>query len=199
LTAFRCATVCQGQAPSGKLQDSSPYRVILTRLEPVGHSQFPTECWVMNFGVDRNAKRAVHSASCLFVFINRRSFQTVLHSIVCDPSLTLSFLLPRLKLRAGAPCALARLSPCCVAELFRRRNTNSFAANRSFRFTPRMNSGGPHREQRTSCVLWPPRILSDARFPQHACKGALPPLTPTKEGTDPLCWILSLSSAGGRA
>jgi hypothetical protein len=45
-------------------------------------------------------------------------------------------------------------------------------------------------ERRTSCVLYIPRIPRDARYSQHACKGALPPLTPTKEGASPLCWIL---------
>jgi len=56
-------------------------------------------------------------------------------------------------------------------------------------FCPVMNKV-PYVARRTSCVLWPPRILTDARCPQHACKVALPPLTPTKERASPLCWIL---------
>ena len=54
--------------------------------------------------------------------------------------------------------------------------------------SPVMNAR-PYRESGTSCVLWPPRILADARCPQHAWQG-FPPVHPTKEEACPLCWIL---------
>src|SRR5271157_2096740 len=54
--------------------------------------------------------------------------------------------------------------------------------------SPVMNEN-PYGEKRTSCVLWPPRILTDARCPQHAWQG-FQPVHPTKEGVCPLCWIL---------
>jgi|ERR1700733_10398444 len=56
----------------------------------------------------------------------------------------------------------------------------------------------PYKEQRTSCVLCIPRILTDARYPQHAWQG-FQPVHPTKERERPLCWILPLRATGGRA
>ena len=77
------------------------------------------------------------------------------------------------------------------------RSAFSFASNQRLRFIRRMNSKGPHSEQRTSCVLWPPRILADAQCPQHAWQG-FQPVHPTKEGANPLCWILPRQNHGGR-
>jgi hypothetical protein len=57
--------------------------------------------------------------------------------------------------------------------------------------------GGRYMGQRTSYVLWPPRILSDARCPQHACQGLSAPWTPTREGLPPLVWTLPAQARRG--
>src|SRR5665213_795430 len=88
---------------------------------------------------------------------------------------------------------------CCEGGTFRRRNTGKISCPGvilSIHF-PVMNRS-PYGDQRTSCVLYIPRILSDARYSQHAWQG-FHPVHPTKEGAGPLCWILPLLSARATA
>jgi len=59
------------------------------------------------------------------------------------------------------------------------------AAEVILRFTQPQLTERFHMEQRTSDVCGPPRILTDAWCPSHACQGALPPWTPTKGDAAP--------------
>ena len=70
-------------------------------------------------------------------------------------------------------------------ESFLRRIINLVDAGAILRFCLRHETKGPTTEERTSYVLWPPRILAAARRPQHACQG-FQPVDPTK-GARP-CW-----------
>lgn len=82
------------------------------------------------------------------------------------------------------------------AGLFRSRIIKSLARAVILGFHFPIQIGGRGMEQRTSYVLWPPRILSDARCPQHACQG-FQPVDPTREGLPPLVWTLPAEARRG--
>ena len=81
-------------------------------------------------------------------------------------------------------------------ESFRSRIIKSVARGLILRFLFRVQNKRPCKEQRTSYVLWPPRILADARCPQHACQG-FQPVDPTREELSPLVWTLSAEARRG--
>ena len=132
-------SLCKAK-PSGKLHDLSPYRVILTRLEPVAPSRLSTPCLVMNSDVLKNAESPVHSALRLSLFINRRSVRPASFSLAFHHSPSPSFLPPPSFLRGVAQRARPLSNLCCAPGLFRNRNTNLFALRLILGFSPRMNS-----------------------------------------------------------
>jgi len=116
-------------SPSGNGPKKSPYRVKMTRLEPVGLPPLPAGCIVVSFGNDEGSKHTDHAASLV---------RTALHSIVCCHRFIFSFLLPRAKLRAAAPGVSSRFLSCCTTGLFRWCNTNVVARLLILRFIPGM-------------------------------------------------------------
>lgn len=97
-----------------------------------------------------------------------------------------SFLLPGLSL------------PRCASGLFRRWNTNLFAANLILGFIRRMKFIGPYREQRTSCVLF-----NRASFRMPGCttrlQGGFTPVDPHQRGSLPPLLDTPPQCCGGRA
>jgi hypothetical protein len=92
----------------------------------------------------------------------------------------------------GASCVFQFNGP----DSFRSRNTKSVAGAVILRFTFGHEITDRYAEPRTSYVLGPPRILSDARCPQHACQG-FQPVDPTREGLPPLVWTLPAEARRG--
>src|SRR6185437_12146354 len=70
-------------------------------------------------------------------------------------------------------------------ESFRIGNQNLFACAVILGFLFRMQNKRPYKVRRTSCVLCIPRILTDARYAQHACRGLRPPGPPPERGQAP--------------
>jgi hypothetical protein len=90
----------------------------------------------------------------------------------------------------GSKAVLEADAPASVPPRLRTRDRfvngtrRGLASGLILRFSRRMQTTGAIGSGGTSYVLWAPRILADARRPQHAWQG-FHPVHPTREGRAP--------------